>query len=221
MSSNLPGDRKQALEWVEARIGNWNTDPTAIGLTTSAVTDLLGKTIMARSSFVSVESARQDSKNSTQTFYTDADTMHQAASPMVANIKNFADNSSNPDAVYFAAEVSPVSPKTPAPPPATPVITGATINGDGSVTIGFDATGSVGTVWQVARQLSTETSFSFVGNADVKTKSFIDSTLPAGPASATYQVTGIRGSLSGLPSFGFEVKFGGVVPVAAEGSQAA
>jgi len=221
MAENLPGNRKQALQWIEARIANWNADPTGIGLTASAVTDLLNKTIKTRTSFVSVESTRQDAQNATQTFYTDADAMRKAASPMIANIKNFALNATDPQAVYTAAEVSPADPKSPVPPPATPVITGATINGDGSVTINFEGTGPTGTVWQVTRRLDTQTAFTYVANADVKTKSFTDTTLPAPASSAHYRVTGVRGDVSGMPSFAFTVRFGSAPDGAQEGAAAA
>jgi hypothetical protein len=220
MTTNLPSNRKQALEWIEARLPAWSDNPTGIGLTSAAVTDLTTKTTTARTSFVSVESVRQDALNATQTFYTDADAMHQAASPMIANIKNFADNATDPLAVYTAAEVSPASPRSPAPPPATPVISSAAINGDGSVTIGFNATGSAGTVWQVSRQLAGESAFTFVGNADVKSKSFVDTSLPAGSATASYSIQGVRGGLAGAASFSFEVKFGSA-PAAASASTAA
>ena len=153
---------------------------------------------------------RQDALNATQTFYTKIAAMRDAASPMIANIKNFADNASDPLAIYTAAEVLPASPKSPVPPPATPVINSAAINGDGSVTIGFDATGATGTVWQVWRQLGTETEYSFIGNADSATKSYTDNTVPAGQSSAQYTIQGVRGSVTGPVGFAIVVKFGGV-----------
>ena len=58
------------------------------------------------------------------------------------------------------------------------------------------------------RQLAGESVFTFVGNADVKTKTFIDMSIPAGSATASYTIQGIRGGLSGASSFAFEVKFG-------------
>ena len=39
-------------------------------------------------------------------------------------------------------------------------------------------------------------------------KSFTDAAVPAGIVSADYQVQGIRGSVTGPVSFGFNVKFG-------------
>ena len=82
-------------------------------------------------------------------------------------------------------------------------------------------TGPVGAAWQIQRKLEFETSFAFVGNADVATKSFTDVNIPSGVASATYQVQGIRGSVLGPVSFPFTVPFGTVDGVAGEASQAA
>ena len=208
MGTNLPSNRKQALEWLEARLANWADDPASIGLTSALVTHLTTKTVNARSAFVSVESVRTDAKNATQGFYTAADAMHDAASPMIASIKSFAESSSDPGTVYTAAEVLPPDPPSPIAPPSQPSIDGASLDGNGWVTINFSATGPIGTVWQVSRQLAGETSYSIIGNADVKTKSFVDATVPAGTTNAMYQVQGIRGSIVGPVSFGFDVKFG-------------
>ena len=100
-------------------------------------------------------------------------------------------------------------------------ILNAVLGGDGSVTINFQGNGPIGTVWQVSRKLPSETGFSFIGNADASTKSFTDATVPAGIVSADYQVQGIRGSVTGPVSFGFNVKFGGADGVAAPASAAA
>ncbi len=221
MGTNLPSGRKQTLEWIEARIANWTADPTAIGLTSASVTNLLGKTISTRADFVSVESLRVDARNATQAFYTAADDLHDTAAPMVATIKSFAESSPTPSVVYAAAEVLPSDPPSPVGPPSQPSIDNATLDGNGFVTIDFSATGTAGTVWQVARQLATESVYSILGNADVSTKSFVDKTVPAGTVSAMYQVTGIRSSIVGPASFGFDVKFGQVVPPASEAGVAA
>jgi hypothetical protein len=214
MGTNLPSGRKQTLEWIEARIANWSANPAAIGLTSAAVTNLLNKAIATRTDFVSVESARVDARNATQDFYTSADDLHATAAPMVATIKSFAESSTTPGAVYAAAEVLPADPPSPIGPPAQPSINNASLDGNGFVTIDFSATGAAGTAWQVARQLSSESSYTIIGNADVRTKSFVDTSVPAGSASAMYQVTGIRGSIVGPASFGFEVKFGQAAPAA-------
>ncbi len=208
MGTNMSGQNVQALSWLEARIASWVADPAGIGLTSAQTTSLVAEIVNARAAFTSVEVVRTESQNKTTTFKTVADGMRKSAAPMIANIKNFADNADDPDAIYTAAGVLPTDPRSPAAPPSQPATLTAKLNGDGSVTINFEGTGPTGTAWQIQRKLALETSFSFVGNADVATKSFTDVNIPAGVASATYQVQGIRGSVLGPVSFPFTVPFG-------------
>ena len=208
MAENMPSYDIAALVWLEARIGGWVADPTAIGLTSGTANDLLGDIVTARGSFTSVQAIRGDAKLATGTFRTNAKAMRDNASLAIAEIKSFANNAPIPQTVYDAANVSPQSPRTPAAPPTQPATLTAVLNGDGSVTINFEGTGPVGTVWQVTRKLPLETAFTFIGNADVADKSFTDVNIPTGSASATYQVQGVRGSIVGPVSFPFTVPFG-------------
>ena len=208
MSENMSSNDTAALIWLEAHITGWVADPTAIGITSSAANDLLTDILTARGSFTSVQAIRTDSKLATGTFKTDAKAMRDNASLVIADIKAFANNQTNPQVVYDAAGVSPRSPATPTAPPSQPSTLTAALNGDGSVTINFEGTGPVGTVWQVTRKLPLETAFTFIGNADVADKSFTDVNIPTGSASATYQVQGVRGSIVGPVSFPFTVPFG-------------
>ncbi len=221
MGTNMSGQNVQALTWLEARIASWVADPTGIGLTSGQTTSLATEITNARNAFTSVEAIRTESQNKTTTFKTVADGMRQSAAPMIANIKNFADNAADPDLIYTAAGVLPTDPRSPAAPPSQPSTLDAKLNGDGSVTINFQGTGPTGTAWQVQRKLALETSYTFIGNADVATKSFTDVNIPAGVASATYQVQGIRGSVLGPVSFPFTVPFGTADAAASESSQAA
>jgi hypothetical protein len=208
MAENMSANDKAALIWLEAHIAGWVANAPTIGITASAATALLGDIVTARGSFTSVQAIRTDSKLATGTFKADAKAMRDNASKVIADIKAFANKQTNPQAVYDAAGVSPRAASTPTVPPAQPSTLTANLNGDGSVTINFDGTGPVGTVWQVSRKLPLETAFTFVGNADVADKSFTDFNIPASSASATYQVQGVRGSLVGPVSFPFTVPFG-------------
>ena len=208
MSDNLPPRRREALEWLEAIIAQWNTNFASIGLTSAQVTDLAGDITDARTDFTSVEQVRNDSKVTTQEWYTSAAVMRVKASGFVATIKGFAETSGDPSAVYTLAGLTGIAPRTPAAPPTQPNVDSADLGGDGSVTINFSGTGPTGTVWQVSRQLAGETGFTFVGNGDSLTKSFKDITVPSTVSSAAYRVQGVRGSIVGPASFPLTVQFG-------------
>ena len=214
MSTNMPEGRKQSLEWLEEIIAQWTTNDINIGLTSAQVTDLNSDITGARTDWTSVETIRNDSKVTTQDWYTNADEMRAKAATYITTIKGFAETSNDPAAVYLLAGLTAKAAPKPVAPPATPSIANAVLNGDGSLTINFIGTGPMGTVWEVSRKLAGETSFTIIGSADASTKSYTDNTVPTGADSATYIVKGKRGSISGLPSFPLTAQFGGTEGVA-------
>ncbi len=221
MADNMPQGRQESLVWLESVNALWVNNAVAIGLTSAQTLSFATTLINARADFTSVETIRTESKTTTQDWYTASNGIRDEASGMIAAIKGFADNSDTPTAILALAGLTPTAPRQPAAPPQQASILNAVLGGNGAVTINFVGNGPIGTVWQVSRKLATETAYTFIGNADASSKSFTDATVPAGTATADYQVQGIRGSVSGLVSFGFNVKFGGADGVAAPASVAA
>ena len=82
------------------------------------------------------------------------------------------------------------------------------LNGDGSVTVSWDARGPTGTVYNVSRKLATEAVFTFIGQGAAQDKQFIDATVPAGTITAAYIIQGVRGGNLGLMSNAMTVFFG-------------
>lgn len=208
MGRNMPSQNQPALTWLEGHIAQWTADPASIGLTSAQTTDLLSRLVDTRGSFTSVEAIRADSQATTNEFNTKAVNMRKAASLMIADIKSFANNQTDPAPIYTAAGITPTGPKTPVGAPEQPAGMTTAVNGDGSITLNFTGRGPTGTVWEVTRKLAGETSFSHVGHADVTTKSFTDNTVPSTVSSATYLIRGVRGNDAGLYSVPFGVQFG-------------
>ena len=216
MGTNMPGDNHDALEWLEGRIAGWVADPAAIGLTSAVVIDLAADIADTRSSFTGVEQIRGDSKAATTAFHLNGDDMRANASGAIATIKSFAVNSADPPAVYLAAGITPPDPRTPVAPPEQPSGLKATLNGDGSVTVSWDARGPTGTVYNVSRKLATEAVFTFIGQGAAQDKQFIDATVPAGTITAAYIIQGVRGGNLGLMSNAMTVFFGTADAVSGE-----
>jgi hypothetical protein len=212
MARNVPQGRVESLQWLEGVYPIWSANAAAIGLTSAQTVDLAQDVVNTRSSFTSVTDIRAESKATTQTFYSQSDALSKKAGALLTLIKGFAEASTDPAAVYALAQITGKAPLSPVAPPEQAAITNAVLGGTGSVTINFIGNGPIGTVWQVSRKLSTETTFTFLGNADARTKSFVDTTIPAGTPSADYQVQGVRGSLTGLASFPLNVLFGTAAP---------
>lgn len=210
MGTNLPAGRVQSLEFLENHIVQWNTNQGALGITSAAIIDLSLDVANTRGAFSSVELVRTDSLAKTQNFYSKADVTHKKGSDIISTIKSFAASSGDSANVYLLAGLTPKDPPQPAPAPEQPTNGSAELGGNGAVIINFEARGPTGTVWQVWRQLGTETEYSFIGNADSKNKAYADNTVPAGQSSAQYTIQGVRGSVTGPVSFAILVQFGGV-----------
>ena len=213
MARNVPQGRIESLQWLEGIYPIWNANFAGIGLTSAQTIDLAQDVVNTRASFTSVTDIRAESKATTQTFYSNSDDLSKKAGALLTLIKGFAEASDDPSAVYELAQITGKAPPSPVAAPEQAAIVNAVLGGDGSVTINYIGNGPLGTVWQVSRKLSTEVTFTFLGNADATTKSFVDSTIPAGTPSADYQVQGVRGSLTGLASFPLNVQFGVAQPV--------
>ena len=208
MGTNMPSEDNAALAWLEGRVAQWTAALATIGLTSGQTNDLAAKISGARTAFTSVEQIRSDSKAFTFSYHNQAAVMRATASDMIADIKSFANTAADPDLVYTTAGITPANPRSPMSPPEQPIALTASLGGDGSLTIGFAGRGPVGTVWEISRRLAGETGFTHVGHADSATKSFTDTTVTAGVASAMYRVRGIRGSTTGPASFPLTVLFG-------------
>ncbi len=216
MGTNIPAGRRQKLEWIEGLIAQWSTNQAAIGLTSASVIDLAGDIANTRAAFTTVETVRADSKAKTTNFYIKADAMHVKASDMVQTIKAFAENSNTPGTVYSLAGITPADPRSPVAPPAQPIISGITLNSDGSVTVAWDGTGPTGTNYLIRRKNAGETAYTLVGQAGPSDKAFTDATIPALTSSASFTVQAVRGDDESLLSPAVTVQFGiGVAGAAA------
>ena len=217
MSTNLPSQKLPSIEWLEGHIVNWNANAAGIGLASAAVISLGTDIANARQAFTVTTEIRTESKSKTADYYAKTKLMHDNAAILIQAIKAFADAAETPSAVYTLAQISAPDPASPSAPPSQPVIDDYRVLGDGSVKIEWEAIGPGGTIYNVTRKVAGETAFTFVGQGDSSDKSFIDTTLPAGSATASYRVQGVRGPLTGLVSAMFTVSFG----VGQDGEEAA
>jgi hypothetical protein len=207
MGTNIPASRTASIDWVADRVALWGANAAAIGLTAIEVGALTTLAATAGGAQTDAQIARDDARSATLKFHTDTDAMRASAADLVATIKAFAEKTNDPN-VYVLANVSPADPHAPLPLPSQPTNGTAELGGNGAITLNFDAIGPGGTVWQVWRRLDAETQYAFVGNADSRTKSFLDATIPAGTARAQYTIQGVRGRVAGPVSFAITVQFG-------------
>ncbi|MFG0284196.1 MAG: hypothetical protein ACF8R7_07210 [Phycisphaerales bacterium JB039] len=205
----VPYGKADAIQFFEDHVAVWLNDPTAIGLTIAQVTDLSGATVAARSALTAASAARQASKGATTTLDGAVDTMRDLGGPMINAIRAFAEGAADPSAVYAAAQIPPPASPSPAPAPDAPTDLGATLGGDGSITLTWKITrpapGAQVTT-RIYRQLDGAGSFAWIG--DTVDKKFTDSTLPAGTTSVKYQMQATAGGQNGPFTFPITIQFG-------------
>ncbi len=216
MGTNLPGGRRQSLEYIEGIIGQWSTNQGAIGLTSASVINLGQELTNTRASFTTVETARTDAKAKTQDFYANADEMHKSASDMIGTIKAFAASSGSSANVYLLAGLTPKDPPQPVPAPETPTALSATLATNGTVNLKWDGRGPAQTLYEIYRRLASETLFTLLSTANARDKTFNDATVPAAQTLVYYQVRAVRGETMSAFSEQTAIQFGSIAPPVAE-----
>jgi hypothetical protein len=188
----------------------WDTNHTAIGLSTAQVAAFKVAVSACQGAFTDQSKAKQAAKIATQ----GADDAYKGykakLAEMVRTIKTFAENSATPATVYNTAEIIAPAPPSPVPPPAQPSGVTVSLNASsGALELKWKASnpaGSSGTSYIIRRKLPGEPSFSFLGVSGKK--AFTDNTLVAGPDSVQYTIQGQRSDAAGPVSAVLTVTFG-------------
>ncbi|MDB5321714.1 MAG: hypothetical protein JWN40_3345 [Phycisphaerales bacterium] len=185
--SILPSIRIDRVTFVENHTATWQTEATAIGTSTSAVTALTTKAVTARAAYNAHILAQAQAKAATQVFYDAVAAMTTDATAIIRQVKAKAALSGN--SIYTLALLPIPATPTPVPPPGTPTDFRVALQSDGSLQLKWkcpNPAGSGGTTYQVSRK--TGTTGDFIMLTTVGARSFTDPTIPAGTPSVTYRV---------------------------------
>ena len=204
MGTNMPQDRGESLDWVEAHIEPWTTYAVAIDLSPEQVAAITLLSQTARQKMTAAGTAREAAKAATQEWYDAADQMKAFASVLIADIKAFARTEAN-DEVYALAQISKRAKPGEAPPPAVPTSVSSTVTNDGNVELRWKGKGPGGTRYHVLRKLPTENNFAFLG--DTSDKLFVDQAVPAGATPIVYQIVAVH-TANRVPGEPVYVRFG-------------
>ncbi len=172
--ANFEGSRRQKLEWMEARITQWQSNALAIGISAAQATNVKNAAVTCRTEFNDAEAARAAAKNATVEFYTASNTMNGLARDLIATIKAFAETTNNPN-VYALASIDPPAPPTPVPAPSVPTDFNGSVSPGGVVTLTWKATpsgASSGIFFLVERKRAGEPAWIAMGGT--AEKAFID-----------------------------------------------
>jgi len=206
--SIVPRTIPELLSWANDHGNLWALAPTTIGLTAAQANAFKAAVSAASGNVAAASAANEAKKAATTTAQSSISALRNSASDVLATIKAFAESSSNPSAVYAAAQIPPPAPPSPIGPPGTPYEPVVTLRGDGAVIIKWKCNNppnAVGTVYEVRRRIGGTGAFTYIGVAGVR--EFVDETLPLGADGVTYQIVGIRSTVRGNYAQ-FNVNFG-------------
>ena len=209
--SQIPSSPRSAVyTWCEARVEPWETNALAIGISVSAA-QAFGASVTAFASAVSNQAKAKAAYEAATDGVTEAyRVMRRNMVNGVADVRQFAEQQSNPTGVYELAQVPPRSTGTPLPAPGRPYeFSVQLIDDSGAVQLRWkcqNPQGAQGTSYIVRRKLPGETTFSFVGVTGEKR--FVDNTFVAGPDSVEYTVQAQRADSAGPVSSVYQINFG-------------
>lgn len=216
--SVLPDTNAELISFCAQRAATWALDPDGVGLVSTQASQLASLAQTAQGALDAAKSARDASKSATVVLRNDVSSMRTYAADLIRTIKAFAENQSNPSAVYAQAQIPPPASPTPAPLPGRPENFSVVLNSDGSVTLSWDAinaAASGGVYFAVSRKLPGQSSFTQIGGAaGITTENrrafFTDASIPVSAAAqgAQYIVQGFRGTRGGPTSDAIVVQFG-------------
>ncbi|HYD00640.1 MAG TPA: hypothetical protein VEB22_05385 [Phycisphaerales bacterium] len=209
-----PTKISEFVPWVLARATVWKATPAAVGLSVAQATAVDNAAKALQIAFDEANKQRQLSKNAT---VAQTEALRAAMTQLQLDLRiidAFANASTNPAAVYTAAEISPPAVPTPVAPPGavSEVTVGIDINTGATVLKwkGNNPGGSSNVSYILRRKLAGQSEFAFIGTAGSsgpEARTFTDSTLPQGVDSVAYLITATRGSTTG-PSVQVQVRFG-------------
>lgn len=218
MSSVLPPNILDAIQFCETHVTTWTGAPTAIGLTALQVTNLDTLTKAARNAYTAAQAARDASKAATTTQTGAVAPMRAKAAELIAQIKAYAELQATPATVYAAAQIPQPAAPTPFPAPGVPSNITVGLESSGAVTLSWEASNSAastGAFFQIYRKLPGQGGFTSIGGAPGSTSesrrpSFTDNTVPttAAGTGAQYIIQGMRGTTVGIASSAVVVQFG-------------
>lgn len=212
MATNLPSTIPDLINWCSVHQDLWSTNAVAIGLSSAQATSFKALVATMVTNNGKADAARQASKNATMDLTSSVNSVRTTAGAYINLIKAFAETTHN-DAVYSLAGVSADDPPSILPAPIAPATFGASINGDGSLTVKWKVTqpdGLTGVQYLVSRRMQGQTTFTML-SSEGKNKSFTDMTLPVGVDRVEYIVQPKRGEVFGDQSHIFTVQFGSVM----------
>jgi hypothetical protein len=204
--SVVPKEAVAKIQFFEDHDAPWSSNSTQVGLTTTEVAALAVKTAAARAAYDVQQAAQLAAKDATLNLRLAVTAMAAAGAELIQKIRVKAATAG--DGVYALASLPAPALPSPVPPPGLPTDFTAALSQGGAVTLGWrcpNPANAKSTMYQVSRRTGATGPFVLLGATG--SRKFVDDSIPAGTASVTYRIVGIRSTAQGPEAF-FTVCFG-------------
>jgi hypothetical protein len=209
MGSYPTSPRSAFLAWCQAHTIPWGSNAAGIGLTAPIALEFTTLTTALATSMDAVETARLAYRNAVNNCNDAYRDLRAAAGNNVRSIRGYAEQQPKPQEIYDLAQIDPPAPPSPMPAPGQCTNLRVELLANGALGLRWKSAnpaGASGTAYEIFRRIGTSGAFGYIGVAGGD-KSYTDDTVPAGSTSVTYEITGIRSGIRGLPAQ-FLVNFG-------------
>lgn len=226
--ATLPTDPAQLLARVKVLGPRWVEHAAELGLSPEMIAELQAALAECGGAADEAYRLREAAQMATQTYYTAADRLYHASAAVVRTVRANGLNSGDPSYFITAGMDVPGPRRRHAPPPGQPTALRSRLESLGRVRLTWrskNPRGVANVVYEVTRQVrlidgTTDGPPKVLGLAG-GSRTFTDATLPAGAASAIYQVHPIRGRQRGPESAPLIMQFGTSAASAARAKLAA
>jgi hypothetical protein len=192
----LPENYAARITWFQSRIAIWTSNATAIGTTTTNVTDVDTRATAAADALAAQETAQNAAKAATQTLLNAMDALTNSGNIVIEQVRTKARTAGN--GVYPLANIPAPATPTPTPPPGQPTDLKVKLDATGSLGLSWKCAnppGTRGTTYNVFRRIGAAGEFTYIGGTGAR--EITDETVPAGAALVMYQIQAVRSTAVG------------------------
>jgi hypothetical protein len=202
----VPDTKAGKVAFYKSRLALWTENSVAIGSSAAEITELSALVTAAEAEVLDQDEKHETARSATLAADTAVAAMDAAGATVISGVRHKARTAG--DVVYTLANIPAPAIPGPRPAPGKPEEFTVELQANGALTLKWKCAnppGTQGTMYMLWRRIGATGNFEGIGGSG--DKMFVDSTLPAGTASVTYQIQAVRSTAVG-PWAQYTVNFG-------------
>lgn len=206
--ARVPRSVQDLLAFCTERDATWQSVSGSIGVSAAQLASYKAALSEATDAVTAQNAARTGAKAATLVANDKVKALRTSVAGIIRTIVTYADQQTDPIAVYAEAQIDPPAPRGPSVPPGQPTNISATLDDEGNITLRWRCINveSGNVVYIINRREGSSGNFTQVGVSG--SRIFLDDSLAAGPSVVQYQIRAYRGQTAGPASPIFTLQFG-------------